>query len=59
MVKLLSLFSGIGAFEKALTNLEIPFELIAYCEFDKYALTLVSLSSPNLSNWSNACMTIC
>lgn len=30
MVKLLSLFSGIGAFEKALTNLEIPFELIAY-----------------------------
>ena len=37
MVKLLSLFSGIGAFEKALTNLGIPFELIAYCEFDKYA----------------------
>ena len=37
MFKLLSLFSGIGAFEKALTNLEIPFELIAYCEFDKYA----------------------
>lgn len=37
MIKLLSLFSGIGAFEKALTNLEIPFELIAYCEFDKYA----------------------
>ena len=37
MVKLLSLFSGIGAFEKALTNLEIPFELIAYCEFDKFA----------------------
>lgn len=37
MVRLLSLFSGIGAFEKALTNLEIPFELIAYCEFDKYA----------------------
>lgn len=37
MIKLLSLFSGIGAFEKALTNLEIPFELVAYCEFDKYA----------------------
>lgn len=37
MVKLLSLFSGIGAFEKALTNLEIPFKLVAYCEFDKYA----------------------
>ena len=37
MVRLISLFSGLGAFEKALTNLEIPFELIAYCEFDKYA----------------------
>ena len=37
MVKLLSLFSGIGAFEKALTNLGIPFDLVAYCEFDKYA----------------------
>lgn len=37
MVKLLSLFSGIGAFEKALQNLDIPFELVAYCEIDKYA----------------------
>ena len=37
MVRLISLFSGLGAFEKALTNHEIPFELIAYCEFDKYA----------------------
>lgn len=37
MIKLLSLFSGIGAFEKALSNLEIPFEVVAYCEFDKYA----------------------
>jgi hypothetical protein len=37
MVKLLSLFSGIWAFEKALQNLDIPFELVAYCEIDKYA----------------------
>ena len=29
-IKLLSLFSGIGAFEKALDNLEIPFELIGF-----------------------------
>lgn len=36
-MKLLSLFSGIGAFEKALDRLEIPYELIAYCEIDKYA----------------------
>lgn len=36
-LKVLSLFSGIGAFEKALINLEIPFDLINFCEFDKYA----------------------
>ena len=38
MLKLLSLFSGIGAFEKALDNLEVPYDLIAFCEFDKYAV---------------------
>lgn len=37
MLKVLSLFSGIGAFEKALTNLEVDFDLIGYCEIDKYA----------------------
>lgn len=36
-MKLLSLFSGIGAFEKALDKLGIPYELVAYCEIDKYA----------------------
>ncbi len=36
-MKILSLFSGIGAFEKALANLGIPCELVAYCEIDKYA----------------------
>ena len=34
-MKVLSLFSGIGAFEKALDNLQIPYELVAYCEIDK------------------------
>lgn len=43
MIRLLSLFSGIGAFEKALTNLEIPYELVNYCEFDKYASKSFSL----------------
>ena len=38
MIKVLSLFSGIGAFEKALKNLNVPFELLAFCEFDKYAI---------------------
>lgn len=37
-MKVLSLFSGIGAFEKALKNLNVPFELVAFCEFDKYAV---------------------
>lgn len=36
-MKVLSLFSGIGAFEKALKNLGIPCDLVAYCDFDKYA----------------------
>lgn len=36
-MKLLSLFSGIGAFEKALDKLEVPYELVGYCEIDKYA----------------------
>lgn len=38
MLKVLSLFSGIGAFEKALENLEVPYELVNFCEFDKYAV---------------------
>lgn len=43
MLKLLSLFSGIGAFEKALENIEEPFEVIRYCEIDKYASKAYSL----------------
>lgn len=37
MLNELSLFSGIGAFEKALSNLNIPYNLLAYCEIDKHA----------------------
>lgn len=36
-MKVLSLFSGIGAFEKAFKNMNIPVDLVAYCEIDKYA----------------------
>lgn len=43
MIKYLSLFSGIGAFEKALERLGIPFELVGYCEIDKYASKAYSL----------------
>lgn len=37
-MKLLSLFSGIGAFEKALKNIGINYELIGFSEIDKYAI---------------------
>lgn len=36
-LKILSLFSGIGAFEKALTNIGIEYDLIGFSEIDKYA----------------------
>ena len=32
MINYLSLFSGIGAFESAMKNLNIPFNLVGYCE---------------------------
>lgn len=37
-MKILSLFSGIGAFEKALTNIGIDYELVGFSEIDKYAV---------------------
>lgn len=43
MLNVLSLFSGIGAFEKALDNLGIPYNLLAYCDIDKYASKAYSI----------------
>lgn len=37
MLKVLSLFSGKGAFEKALENLNTKHEVVNYCEIDKFA----------------------
>lgn len=42
-MRILSLFSGIGAFEKALKNLNINYELVGYCEIDKYASKAYSM----------------
>lgn len=42
-MKVLSLFSGIGAFEKALDRLEVSYELVNYCEIDKYAAKAYSM----------------
>jgi len=41
-MKVLSLFSGIGAFEKALEDLNINYELVNYCEIDKFASCVYS-----------------
>ena len=42
-LRLLSLFSGIGAFEKALALNGMDYELVNYCEIDKYAAKAYSL----------------
>ena len=34
-IRVLSLFSGIGAFEEALKNIGIDYELVNFCEFDE------------------------
>lgn len=38
MLKVLSLFSGIGAFEKALEREKVLFKVMNFCEIDKYAI---------------------
>ena len=42
-LKMLSLFSGIGAFEEALKNIGIDYELINYCEFQEFISKAYSL----------------
>lgn len=37
-MRILSLFSGIGAFEKALERLNIHYELVGFSEIDKFAI---------------------
>lgn len=37
-LRLLSLFSGIGAFEKGLERIGVPYELAGFSEIDKYAI---------------------
>jgi len=38
MPKVIELFAGIGSPRKALNNLNIPHEVVAFSEIDKYAL---------------------
>ncbi|MGA4713072.1 DNA (cytosine-5-)-methyltransferase [Bacillus safensis] len=41
--RVLSLFSGIGAFEEALKNMDFDFKLVNYCEFDSAVSKAYSL----------------
>ena len=42
-MKMLSLFSGIGAFEEALKNMNLDYDLVNYCEINPYAAKAYSL----------------
>jgi DNA (cytosine-5)-methyltransferase 1 len=42
-LRLLSLFTGIGAFEKAMSNRNIPFELVGYSDFESFKSEAFSL----------------
>lgn len=37
-LRVMSLFSGIGAFEAALRNIGVEYELVGFSEIDKYAI---------------------
>ena len=55
MIRLVELFSGIGAFSKALTNLGIQHERIAMCEIDPHAIKVYEAlhgPTPNLGDIS-------
>lgn len=43
-LRVLSLFSGIGAFEEGLENIGVPYELVNYCEFDSLAAKAYSIA---------------
>lgn len=51
-MKVLSLFSGIGAFEKALERLDVPYKLEGYCEIDKYASKTYSMIHGYDESWN-------
>lgn len=42
-LNIVSLFSGIGSFERGVENLNAPFNMVAYSEIDKYASKAYSL----------------
>ena len=57
MLNVLSLFSGIGAFEKALQRLGVEYNLLGYCEIDKKTSKAYSLihNVPESMNAKDVC----
>ena len=54
-LQIVELFSGIGAFSKALANLGIPYERVAMCEIDPHAIKVYEAlhgPTPNLGDIS-------
>ena len=45
MIKVLSLFSGIGAFERAFCRIGLDWELVNYCEIDRWASLSYSMAN--------------
>ena len=41
-IEIISLFSGIGAYEKALTNIGVVTSVLKYCENNKYSSAVYS-----------------
>lgn len=67
MIKLLSLFSGIGAFESALKRCGRPYEVVNYCEIDQHAsrsysqihgVPVAQRLEPNTNGVSNTLTTV-
>ena len=55
VLQIVELFSGIGAFSKALANLGIPYERVAMCEIDPHAIKVYEAlhgPTPNLGDIS-------
>ena len=52
-MKIFSTFTGIGAFELALQNLQIDYEIIGWSEIDKYASSVYERHHPGSTNYGD------
>ena len=54
MVKVFSMFSGIGGFELGLVKSNLPYQLIGYSEIDKYAISVFESKFKGFNNYGDA-----